>query len=100
MPWNNQNSYAYNRPSILQNAPNASGVYALFTRNEWVYIGESGDIQARLLEHLRTDQQENPCIVRYNPAHFSYELWPANQRVQRQNQLIVELRSVCNQRLG
>ena len=63
--------------------------YTLFYRQgQWIYIGESGNIRDRLLEHIR--RQENQCIVRSNPTHFAYELVAAVYRVQRQNELIAE----------
>jgi excinuclease UvrABC nuclease subunit len=97
MPWNNPNSYQFNRDSIIRNAPSASGVYALHTAQKWVYVGESRDIAARLLDHLNGD---NPCIIASSPTHFSYELCPEWERVRRQNALILELQPACNQRLG
>ena len=92
-----QPSFAFNRASILANASNASGVYAIYNQQTWIYVGESGDIQGRLLEHLGGD---NPCIIRHQPTGFQFELWPANQRMARQNELIVALKPACNQRLG
>lgn len=97
MPWNNSESYQFTNQSILQNAPARSGVYALHTREKWIYIGESRDIQARLVQHLNGD---NACIIAWNAQWFSFELWPADQRVARQDALILELQPACNQRLG
>ena len=97
MPWTNGASYHYNQIAILANAPAQSGVYALYTAARWVYIGESGDIRARLLQHLTGD---NPLIIAAMPTSFSFELVPAAQRVARQNILIAELRPACNQRMG
>jgi hypothetical protein len=59
MPWRNLRSFPYNVASVQHNAPAASGVYGIFTRHEWIYIGESQDIQARLVQHLNGD---NPCV--------------------------------------
>jgi len=92
MPW-----FQYNYASIVANAPNLSGVYALFTPQAWIYIGESGDIQTRLLQHLNGD---NPCITRNAPTGSQFELVPPAQRVARQNQLIATLDPICNRRLG
>jgi excinuclease UvrABC nuclease subunit len=97
MPWNGSTGYSFNDESIIANASTLSGVYALYRENQWIYIGESGNIRDRLLEHRR--RQENPCIVRSMPTHFAYELVAVN-RVARQNALILELRPSCNQRLG
>ncbi len=88
---------SFTRPSILADAPASSGVYALFSSKTWIYVGETGDIRARLIQHLDGD---NPCISRLNPTGFQYELSLSHQRVARQNALIVQLQPECNQRLG
>jgi excinuclease UvrABC nuclease subunit len=83
---------------MLQNTTQASGVYALFKQGvRWVYIGESGDIQSRLLGHLSGDNQ---CINQQAPDGFQFEYWASDRRVARQNELIRALRPVCNQPLG
>jgi hypothetical protein len=92
-----QPGHTYDRPSIVANAPNASGVYAIYGPQRWIYVGESGDIQTRLLQHLGG---ENACITKNGPTGFAFELSPAAQRVARQNQLIAALNPSCNQRLG
>jgi excinuclease UvrABC nuclease subunit len=90
-------SYPYNYASIAANTPPQSGVYALFKSGVWIYVGESGDIRARLLQHLNGD---NPCITQNAPTGFQFELVAANQRVARQDQLIAALKPVCNKKLG
>ena len=91
-------TFAWNYASIVANAPNASGVYAIFNSTNWIYIGESGDIQARLLQHLNGD---NSCIIQSLPTGFQFELVPGQTaRVARQNQLILALKPICNQKLG
>lgn len=92
-----QPGYNFTRASILANAPTGSGVYVLFTSETWVYVGEAGDIRARLIQHLDGD---NACVTRLNPTGFQFELWPAHQRVARQDALIVQLHPACNRRLG
>lgn len=88
--------FSFNEAGITGNAPNASGVYALYNTG-WVYFGESNDIQRRLLEHLR-----NPGILvaLAAPTGFVFELVPAQLRVGRQNELIRLYPPLCNQRLG
>lgn len=97
MPWNGNANYHFNAQSIAANAPTKSGVYAIFKQGVWIYFGESNDIQRRLTEHLN---ETGTCIKRQMPTAFSYELWPEAQRVARQNQLIAEFRTPCNQMLG
>jgi excinuclease UvrABC nuclease subunit len=84
--------------TILASAPAQSGDYAIYNRTSWIYVGESGNIRARVLQHLNGD---NACITRNAPTGFQYELVAGEaQRVARQNQLIVALKPACNQRLG
>lgn len=89
--------YRYNRASIIANAPQVSGVYAIFHGREWTYVGEGEDIRVRLLAHLNGD---NRCITNSAPTGFQFEQWPASQRVARQDQLILALNPACNRRLG
>ena len=89
--------FPYNRFSILATAPRGSGVYAIFTPQQWIYVGESVNIQARLLRHLNGD---NACITRFAPTGFQYERWPKHQRVARQDELIRALNPACNLRTG
>jgi excinuclease UvrABC nuclease subunit len=84
--------------TILASAPAQSGDYALYNHTFWIYVGESGNIRARVLQHLNGD---NACITRNAPTGFQYEpVAEQAQRVARQNQLIVALKPVCNQKLG
>ena len=89
--------FTFTEPTIKANAPSASGVYALYTSSQWVYFGETNDIQRRLLEHLK---EIGTLIKRYGPTGFMFELQPANARVQRQNALILAYPTPCNQKLG
>jgi len=96
MPWQGRN-LLWNRGVILSSVPSASGVYAIWRPNVWIYVGETNDLQRRLLEHFDGD---SPCITRAAPTGFGFELVQANTRVARQNALIPELRPTCNQILG
>ncbi len=93
-----QTGYPWTYQSILQSAPHASGVYAIYNPQQWIYVGESGDIQTRLMQHWNDD---NACITRNAPTGFQFELVAGEaQRVARQNQLIAALNPTCNERLG
>ncbi len=92
------NTFQYTQVGISVNAPSQSGVYAIWNSQGCVYIGESGDIRARLLQHLGGD---NSCITRHAPTLFQFELVAGEAvRVARQNQWIASLTPTCNQRLG
>jgi hypothetical protein len=98
MPWAGTKVLPFTKHGILANTPNASGVYALWTGETLVYIGESNDILRRLLELFGSP---TPCIAQHMRLVFGYELVPTEaQRVARQDRLIRELVPACNQPLG
>ena len=84
--------HAWSESSIKANAPQASGVYAVYNRT-WIYIGESNDIQHRLLEHWGGD---SACITRAVPDGFVFEVSSQEERVRRQQALIARFRPRCN----
>jgi len=96
MPFANCFARAFNAASVQKDAPTCSGVYGLSNAREWVYIGETDNIKARLLEHL---QERNAMLAERGPTGFSFELCPSPNRLARQNRLILELQPVCNLRL-
>ena len=61
---------SYNQQGIVS-VPHSSGVYALYTAQKWVYVGESDDIQRRLVEHVTT---ADTYITRQQPTGFMFEL--------------------------
>jgi excinuclease UvrABC nuclease subunit len=89
--------FVWSRASIIANAPNSSGVYVIWNKDRWIYVGETNDLQRRLLEHFDT---AGTCILRNMPGGFGVELVSSQARVQRQNVLIGQLRPACNQMLG
>ena len=95
MPWMSAARYVFSLPSILGNAPEQTGVYALHADTAWVYVGESANIRAHLLEHLNG---HNICVALYPRLNFSYELIAAPVRAWRHDQVIREFRPACNPR--
>jgi hypothetical protein len=89
--------YFFTRPSIIVNAPDQSGVYALHYQTTWVFVGESANIRAQLLQHLNGD---NACIAVYPHLSFSFEMIPEAVRAWRQDELISGFRPTCNPWLG
>lgn len=69
--------------------------YGLFRDGLWIYVGKSGDIRARLLEHLA---ETGTLIKQYGPTHFV--AMKTNNDEAQEKALIAELRPVANQRLG
>jgi hypothetical protein len=92
-----QTGFVFTEPSIKASAPQASGTYAIYNTENWIYLGETDNIQRRLLEHLR---ESGTCINRANPTAFIYELQLGVYRVSRQDALILALQPLCNQKLG
>jgi excinuclease UvrABC nuclease subunit len=92
MPFENHGSRAFTETSILKNAPAASGVYGLSNAREWIFVGESDNLQNRLLAHLRG---ADPAWV-HAPTGFTYELSRPADRLGRQNRLVQELAPVQN----
>ena len=98
MPWAGTKVWPFTKDGILANTPNSSGVYALWTGETLVYIGESNDMLRQLLELFGTPR---PCIAKYVRLVFGDELVPTEtQRIARHNGLIRELVPACNQPPG
>ena len=84
----------YTLSAIESVNPGQMGVYGIFKIGAWIYVG-SGDIRTRMLSHFHGD---NPCIYRENPRYWVREV--TTLYIERENELIVELTPVCNQRVG
>ena len=82
--------------SVRNFAPVVSGVYGLSNAREWIYIGESDNIQAALLEHLRHPDSE---LMRLVPKGFVLETCDRARRLSRQERLIGEYWPLCNERV-
>jgi hypothetical protein len=90
-------TFTYDLHTIIQKAPPMSGVYAIFSRGECLYVGASVDICASLLEIYYENQ---PCLNDNHLTHFSFDLDPPEVRGARLTDRIRELRPVCNLRAG
>ena len=95
MPFVQQTPRQYTKADVELLKENQIGVYGIFKQGTWIYVGK-GDIRKRLLDHLNGD---NPCIVIQTPTHYVAEQLnsdPSN----REKELILELKPVCNQKVG
>lgn len=92
MPWKGTEKFPLGTFTVLEKSPPEPGVYALYAGRKWVYVGQSENIQLRLLRHLNGP---DPCIITHDVTSFAYELVPADGRVSRQEELIVECRPAC-----
>src|SRR5574341_2290463 len=89
--------FAYDLHTITRNAPPTSGVYAIFSPSECIYVGASDDVCASLLEIYYEDQ---PCLNDRHLTQFSIDLVPAEAREARKTERIRQLRPVCNLHMG
>lgn len=93
MPFENHGNRSFTTFSIEKNAPRVSGVYGLSDARQWIYVGEAADIQAELLRHL---QNPGAFLRQHPPSGFTYELSTERQRIDRQNELVSELKPIGN----
>jgi hypothetical protein len=89
--------FSYTLGTITRNAPVVSGVYTLFGRGECLYVGESDDICASLLEHY---YNYNPCLNDKEITHFTFDLVPSNVRGALLIDRIRQLDPNCTPRAG
>lgn len=85
--------FRYSHEGVISHAPRSPGIYALWNKDFWIYIGESSDIRERLLQHLGGD---GVCIGRERPTTFGFELIEHGQeRRTRQAALVRDLMPLC-----
>ena len=95
MPFAQQDPRVFTRQNVEALRPSQFGVYGLFSQGEWIYVGK-GDIRQRLLDHLNGD---NRCIALHRSTHWVDEVITGDPS-RREQQLILELQPICNQRVG
>jgi hypothetical protein len=78
-------TYALGFRAVQDQAPDASGIYAIFTPRRWLHIGETDDIRRSLLDHLNDELAES------GPLSFSFEVVPPAGRNARRRALIAQL---------
>ena len=79
--------YAFTYAGVHE-APNASGVYTIYSPQRWVYVGESDDIRQSLFRLLN----ESPTWMdRFGPLSFSFEQLPPAERAACQVALVEQL---------
>ena len=91
------NKFTYDLETITRNVPPSSGVYSVFSRSECVYVGESDDVCAGLLQMFFED---NLCLNAKHLIHFTFELVAPELRAALQSHRIQQLGPVCNLGLG
>jgi len=82
---------------VKKYAPSESGVYGVSNAQEWIYIGETDNIQSALLDHL--GQSDTPLMNR-QPTGFVFEICDRTNRSARLDRLVSEYTPCCNQGLA
>jgi hypothetical protein len=72
--------------SVSSSAPPASGIYGISNAREWIYIGQTDNIRATLLGHLR----EHSALMKEQPTGYVFELCDPAARSARQDRLVFE----------
>lgn len=97
MPFNHPFPRSFTVPSIREHAPQVSGVYGISNAGEWLYVGESDNIQAALLVLLGESDSE---LLRRRPTGFVYETCDQARRWVRQDRLVFEYEPAFNRQGG
>jgi len=95
MPFPNQPTRAFSKDEVLALNPNQNGVYGIFNASRWIYVGR-GDIRDRVLRHVGGDI---PCILKSVPTGWVAEVVVGDASA-REKQLIMELKPMCNEKVG
>ena len=81
-------SYTFTYAGVHE-APNASGLFRIYSPARWVYVGESDDIRQSLFQLLN----DSPSWMdRFGPLSFSFERVPAAERAAHQQAAVQALR--------
>jgi hypothetical protein len=91
MPFEQFAPRSFTPVSVRANAPTASGIYGISNAREWIFIGESDNIRASLLQDL---QQSDSRLLKRLPTGFVFELCDAADRWARQDRLVREYEPV------
>ena len=93
MPFNPFVPRNFNLDAVQTYAPIMSGVYGISNAREWIYIGESDNIQSSLLAHL---QDGRAPLMKREPTGFVFEVCDEARRSARQDRLVTEYGPTCN----
>jgi len=93
VPWQSGHYYVFSKFIVRAVVPSESGVFALYSSQDRVFIAESMNLRRTLLR-LHAD------MLRFGfdrPAGFTFEICPAPARRKRLNQLLVEHELACTE---
>ena len=88
----NSVAHAFKIPLIRNHARPSRGLWH-FQLAEWIYIGQTDNIQGDLMAHL---QQPGSSLLTRQPKGFVYELCTSGMRPGRQKSLVSEYSPICN----
>jgi hypothetical protein len=95
MPFDQLIPRAFTSGGIRMYSPSASGVYGISNAREWIYIGQTDDIQGALLAQLA---DLDTSLMKREPTGFVFEECESADRPARQDRLILEYEPFCNRR--
>src|SRR6266403_1550220 len=93
MPFSQLIPQALTPVMVHAQAPTSSGVYGISNAREWIYIGETDNIQGTLLSHL---QNPDTPLMKRLPTGFVFEVCDRERRPIRQDRLVQEYEPICN----
>lgn len=74
-------------------APQASGLYGISNAREWIYIGNSGNIQRALLDYI---QDPGSALMKKQPQGFVFEVCDEAHWIARHDRLVLEYAPALN----
>ncbi|MCH8968069.1 MAG: hypothetical protein IIA66_02995 [Planctomycetes bacterium] len=92
--------YEFTKDNIQKFAPDFSGVYGLYDRDEVIYYGEGESVMDRLLSH--SNGFDGPCTQ--SATHFNWSLTALHERREKELLRAHEAQAGqlprCNDRIG
>jgi hypothetical protein len=82
-------TFVFDEYTIRKLAPTGPGVYGIANSENWIYIGDSDNLEAALLRHLNASDTD---LVQRNPTLFAWEKTLATDRAERKIALTQELK--------
>jgi hypothetical protein len=83
MPWRDAISVPFSRIDIVAQIPSESGVYGIIDGSCCIFVGESWNLKARLLELAA-------ALTEVSHLTIKYELCSDDERLERKNMLVAE----------
>lgn len=93
MPFHQPFPRSFTSAAIQEYAPDRSGIYGISNAGEWIYIGETDNIQEALLGHLC---ETDTALLQRLPTGFVFEVCDRALRSPRQDRLVLEYEPTCN----